>query len=128
MKLQVLEPLFVNMPSNFFKISESIPNRFAEMLVQTFKKMSPYQGEISIFGTYFRKHAIKFLQNFRIDFESIHRNVRSELQKEVSMTGVKLHLLEPLFVNMPSNFFKISESNSNRFAEMLDQTFKNKFP
>ena len=25
---------------------------------------------------------------------------------------------------MPSNFFKILESNSNRFAEMLGQTFK----
>ena len=77
--------------------------------------------------TPFRKHAIKFVQNFRIDFESILRNVRSDLQKEVSITGAKLHLLEHLFVNMPSKFFKISELISNRFTEMLGRTFKKRF-
>ena len=80
------------------------------------------RDETSPFGTPFRKHAIKFLQNFRIDFETIRRNVRSDLQKGVFITGAKLQHLEPLFVNMLSNFFKTSESISNRFGEMLGQT------
>ena len=53
-------------------------------------------------------NAIKFLQNVRIDFESIHENVMSDLQKEVSIAEPKLHLLELLFVNMSSSFFTIS--------------------
>ena len=65
-----------------------------------------------------------FLKIFRIDFESIHRNVSSDLQKEVSIAGSKLHLLEPLFVNMPSNIFRISESISSPFTEILGPTFK----
>ena len=57
------------------------------------------RGKTSPFGAPFRKHAIKFLQNFRIDFEWIHRNVWSDLHKEVSIAGAKLQLLEPVFVN-----------------------------
>ena len=121
-KLHLLEFLFLSMPSNLFKISESISNRFSEMLGQTRNLHS--RGNTSVFETSFCKHVIRFLQNFRIDFESIHRNVRSELQKEVYIWGAKLHLLESLFVNMPSNFFKISESISNGFTEMLGQNFK----
>ena len=51
-------------------------------------------------------NAIYFLQNFRIDFEPIPRNLRSDLSK----------------------FFKFSESISNRFVEMLVQTFKKRSP
>ena len=107
---------------NFWKchqISSKFQNRFRidsqKFQVRPSKKCHHSRGETSPFGTSFRKHTIKFLQNFRIEFESIRRNVSSDLQKVVFSVGVKLQHVEPLFVNMLSIFFKISEliSKSN---------------
>ena len=80
------------------------------------------RGKTSPFGTSFVNMPSN-PQNVRVDFESIRRNGRSNLQKEVFIAGAKLHLLEPVVVNMPSNFFQISESISNGFTDMFGQTF-----
>ena len=99
------------------------------MLRQTLKKGFHSSDKISPFGTPFRKHAIKFLQKFRIDFESSRRNVKSDLQKRVFIVGVELQLFS---IWNPFNFRKHSIKFlqnfridfQNRLTEILGQTFK----
>ena len=122
-KRHLLEPIFVNMLSNFFKFSESISNRFTEMLGQTLKKRSAQKGETSPFGIFF----VNMLWNFFKFSESILNRFSEMLgqtfKKGIFIAGAILQYLKPLFVNMLSDFFKIAESISNRFTEMLGQTF-----
>ena len=48
---------------------------------------------------------LKFLQKIRIDFTSIDRNVRSDVQKRVLTTGVKRLVLGPF----TQTYYQISE-------------------
>ena len=98
------------------------------MLVKPSKRGLHSRGKMSPLEPLFVNVPSNFVQTFRIDFQSVRRNFRSDLHEGFSIRGAKLHLFETLFVNMPSNFFKISESISNGFEEMLGQTFKKKSP
>ena len=69
------------------KKTESISNRFSEMWGQTFKKGSSQQGWNFRFFEHFRQTCSQISVKKRIDFKSILRNAKSNLQKGSSQQG-----------------------------------------